>query len=129
MSKIYALGCPDPIADSPSGIDTKVYARLNDNSLIQIQEIQAISVKENNGYAFIELITALFTDDTIAHLLKCNGIKDFVVESRTEHGSILKAEFLNVTFLERRWGISVDDLITEITTKFICMSCIPWTKQ
>jgi hypothetical protein len=129
MNQTNCLGFSDPQFNSPSGLDVRVYARLDDDTLVHIKEVQVVSVKEQYNGGFIDLITLLHDGDTVAHLLKNHGIKDLVIESKDEYGTILKTEFLGLTFQQRSWGVSVDDLITEIKTLFTCKTCIPWTKQ
>jgi len=110
-----------------SGVDVKVYFEDESSDFVCIPEIQAISCRiAPDETVYGDIFTILFDQDTLSYLPIVP--KDMLMVAANEYGTICYTRFKGIKFGEKRWGVSIDDIIVEVVTEFTAESYIPWKR-
>ncbi len=110
-----------------SGIDIKVYFEDSEGNFICVPEIQAIScICQPDGQARGDIIVLLFDGDVLAYLPI--QAKNMLMVAANEYGTLCYQRFTDIKFCNKRWGVSIDDIVTEMVTEFSAEGYVSWKK-
>lgn len=72
------------------------------------------------------IIAIVFDRDTIS--LRKDGVKNIYLESVNEYGNGMNARLNNITFTNQSYGVSIDDIISELNWTYTAESFDHWKK-
>jgi len=126
-SPVYSVGSPDPRFFVAGSVDIKVYLIDKEGREETFPECQSISIDENiwnDSEITGKLINILYDFDTLKLFPNLDKIK--LISCRENGTPVAKCMLEGVILTKRSWGVSIDDLITEIHYDFVAKSCSSW---
>lgn len=111
---------------SVAGVDVKV-CFLKDGKETTIAEAQAISCELDleTGKTAGSLILIMFDQERLMSEFG-NSLDAIHLKAATEYGHLAEMWFRNVKFKKFRWGIAIDDIISEFHYTFEAEKVEPW---
>lgn len=112
---------------TPSGVDIRIFFKLKDGKSIEMSTIQAITFEEDFLGQTSGTLISLIVDNDVLNQYRFT-IQDIELKTIIEEKEIMKASFENVIFQKRAGGVSIDDLVMEMSYNFTATKFDSWKK-